>query len=101
MILLFPQVWSELARPNIGAVNFFTGMGGFLQTLIFGYASISIHLDKLMIEKPGLPPGSTRFKIQGKEDNTPPDIKFVKYVDEKVSGFCYLLEDTIYGYQSS
>ncbi|KOB67253.1 Maltose phosphorylase [Operophtera brumata] len=68
------KVWSELARPSIGAVNFFTGMGGFLQTLMFGYAGVSIHLDKLQIDKPRLPPGATRFKIQG-----------IKYVGAKLT----------------
>lgn len=59
------QVWSELRRPNIGAVNFLTGMGGFLQALIFGYAGIRIHLDRLEIDKPQLPPGVKKFKIRG------------------------------------
>ncbi|KAG6457335.1 hypothetical protein O3G_MSEX010241 [Manduca sexta] len=59
------KVWSELQRPDIGAMNFFTGMGGFLQTLIFGYAGISIHLDRLEINWPQLPPEATRFKVKG------------------------------------
>ncbi|XP_059058126.1 protein-glucosylgalactosylhydroxylysine glucosidase isoform X1 [Achroia grisella] len=59
------KVWSELQRPNVGAVNFFTGMGGFLQTLIFGYAGVSIHLDRLEINRPQLPPNTTNFKIRG------------------------------------
>lgn len=59
------KVWSELQRPDIGAVNFFTGMGGFLQTLIFGYGGIRIHLDRLEITRPQLPPDTKTFKIQG------------------------------------
>ncbi|XP_049885269.1 protein-glucosylgalactosylhydroxylysine glucosidase [Pectinophora gossypiella] len=59
------KVWSELQRPRVGAVNFLTGMGGFLQTLVFGYAGISIHLDRLEITKPQLPPEATSFKIRG------------------------------------
>ncbi|XP_072937087.1 protein-glucosylgalactosylhydroxylysine glucosidase [Epargyreus clarus] len=59
------KIWSELRRPRVGAVNFFTGMGGFLQTLMFGYAGLSIHLDRLELHKPQLPPEATRFKIKG------------------------------------
>ncbi|CAK1544235.1 unnamed protein product [Leptosia nina] len=59
------KIWSELRRPDVGAVNFFTGMGGFLQALLFGYAGISVHLDKMVIAKPQLPPEATKFKIRG------------------------------------
>lgn len=59
------KVWTELRRPDSGAVNFFTGMGGFLQTLVFGYAGVSIHLDRLEINKPRLPPKATKFTIKG------------------------------------
>ncbi|XP_045486467.1 protein-glucosylgalactosylhydroxylysine glucosidase [Pieris rapae] len=59
------KVWSELRRPDVGAVNFFTGMGGFLQALIFGYAGISVKLDKITINRPQLPPEATRFRIKG------------------------------------
>lgn len=59
------KIWSELRRPGVGAVNFFTGMGGFLQALIFGYAGLSIHLDRLEFNRPQLPPEATNFKIRG------------------------------------
>ncbi|KAH9642784.1 hypothetical protein HF086_010437 [Spodoptera exigua] len=59
------KIWTELRRPDSGAVNFFTGMGGFLQTLVFGYAGVSIHLDRLEINKPRLPPKATKFTIRG------------------------------------
>nr|XP_049691823.1 protein-glucosylgalactosylhydroxylysine glucosidase [Helicoverpa armigera] len=59
------KVWCELRRPLSGAVNFFTGMGGFMQTLMFGYAGVSIHLDRLEINKPRLPPNATKFTIRG------------------------------------
>lgn len=58
-------MWSELRRPKVGAVNFFTGMGGFLQTLVFGYAGIRVHLDRLEITRPQLPPEATKFTIRG------------------------------------
>ncbi|KAJ2953896.1 hypothetical protein O0L34_g1527 [Tuta absoluta] len=59
------KIWSELRRPRVGAVNFLTGMGGFLQTLMFGYGGIRIHLDRLEIDRPQLPPEATSFKIRG------------------------------------
>ncbi|XP_045763177.1 protein-glucosylgalactosylhydroxylysine glucosidase [Maniola jurtina] len=59
------KVWTEQRRPKVGAVNFHTGMGGFLQTLMFGYAGLRIHLDKLEIIQPQLPPEATKFRIKG------------------------------------
>ncbi|XP_050670497.1 protein-glucosylgalactosylhydroxylysine glucosidase isoform X1 [Leptidea sinapis] len=59
------KIWSEYRRPHVGAVNFLTGMGGFLQALVFGYGGVSVHLDKMMITKPQLPPEATSFKIKG------------------------------------
>ncbi|XP_013201193.2 protein-glucosylgalactosylhydroxylysine glucosidase [Amyelois transitella] len=59
------KIWSENRRPNIGAVNFLTGMGGFLQALVFGYAGVSIHLDRLQIYRPQLPNNTSRLKIKG------------------------------------
>ncbi|XP_028165174.1 protein-glucosylgalactosylhydroxylysine glucosidase isoform X1 [Ostrinia furnacalis] len=59
------KVWTELRRPNVGAVNFFTGMGGFLQTLVFGYAGVRVHLDRLEITRPQLPPEATKFRVRG------------------------------------
>ncbi|XP_026465259.1 protein-glucosylgalactosylhydroxylysine glucosidase-like [Ctenocephalides felis] len=43
------KVWNENRRANSGdgAVNFLTGMGGFLQTIINGYAMIRIDLEGL------------------------------------------------------
>lgn len=61
----FIQVWTELQRPDVGAANFFTGMGGFLQTLMFGYAGLGVQLDRLEVTRPQLPAGATRFKIRG------------------------------------
>lgn len=34
--LLLPQIWVENSDGS-GAVNFLTGMGGFLQAVLFGY----------------------------------------------------------------
>ncbi|KAI4903123.1 hypothetical protein NFI96_015696 [Prochilodus magdalenae] len=40
------QVWSE-SSDGSGAVNFLTGMGGFLQAVLFGYTGIRIQKDCL------------------------------------------------------
>ncbi|KAG7311153.1 hypothetical protein JYU34_002140 [Plutella xylostella] len=40
-------------------------MGGLLQALTFGYAGLRVHLDRLEIRKPQLPPGSSGFRIRG------------------------------------
>lgn len=57
------KVWSE-TQNETGALNFITGMGGFLQALIFGYGGVRIHLDRLEFH-PKLPRGITNFTIQG------------------------------------
>jgi len=59
------QVWSEVIPQRSGAVNFLTGAGGFLQSVINGYAGVRIYLDRLEIIRPQLPPGSTKFSISG------------------------------------
>ncbi|XP_067687127.1 protein-glucosylgalactosylhydroxylysine glucosidase-like [Haliotis asinina] len=51
------NVWTE-ARAEIGAVNFITGMGGFLQALIFGYGGTRLHPEKLDFD-PKLPRNTT------------------------------------------
>ncbi|XP_014673422.1 PREDICTED: acid trehalase-like protein 1 isoform X2 [Priapulus caudatus] len=55
------KVWSETPGGG-GAVNFITGMGGFLQTVIFGYGGFRIRSDKLDFE-PVLPPGTTKLVL--------------------------------------
>ncbi|XP_063053306.1 protein-glucosylgalactosylhydroxylysine glucosidase [Engraulis encrasicolus] len=40
------QVWSE-SSDGSGAVNFLTGMGGFLQAVLFGYTGFRVHRDCL------------------------------------------------------
>ena len=40
------KVWSEL-RDGTGAVNFITGAGGYLQSLIFGYLGVRLKQDRL------------------------------------------------------
>ena len=43
------QVWTEV-QSGVGAVNFITGAGGFLQALISGFAGVRIYPDYLEIK---------------------------------------------------
>jgi hypothetical protein len=65
-----PQVWTEVVRPEVGAVNFQTGMGGLLQTLVFGFGGARLHLDRLEILRPQLPPDTDKFTIRGRSFST-------------------------------
>ncbi|KAI9552765.1 hypothetical protein GHT06_020645 [Daphnia sinensis] len=57
------KVWNE-AQNHKGAFNFITGMGGFLQSILFGYAGLRLTVEKLTAN-PILPPGITNFTLQG------------------------------------
>lgn len=58
------QIWTEV-QSGLGAVNFLTGMGGFLQTLVFGYSSMRLHVEELNFRAPAqLPPGVTRYTLR-------------------------------------
>lgn len=57
------QVWTEEAT-GYGAVNFITGMGGFLQSIVYGYTGFRIKLDALSFGFI-LPSTSTEFNITG------------------------------------
>ncbi|KFB41477.1 hypothetical protein ZHAS_00009069 [Anopheles sinensis] len=66
------HVWYELQQPETGAQNFLTGTGGFLQAILFGYAGVRVHLDRLEIrattsESPMElnPPGSSGITAKG------------------------------------
>uniref|UniRef100_A0A182K3N7 Glycoside hydrolase family 65 central catalytic domain-containing protein n=1 Tax=Anopheles christyi TaxID=43041 RepID=A0A182K3N7_9DIPT len=55
------NVWSENGDGADGAGNFITGAGGFLQSLINGYAGVRLRHGMLVINNPRLPPGTTRL----------------------------------------
>ncbi|XP_076099851.1 protein-glucosylgalactosylhydroxylysine glucosidase-like [Mytilus galloprovincialis] len=55
--------WSENAH-GPGAHNFITGMGGYLQSVLFGYGGIRVYDDKLTING-ALPLTATYMKIIG------------------------------------
>jgi hypothetical protein len=55
-------VWTE--TPTGGAVNFLTGVGGFLQTTLFGLGGLRIHDDHLALN-PSLIEGMTSVVVRG------------------------------------
>ncbi|XP_062859596.1 protein-glucosylgalactosylhydroxylysine glucosidase [Trichomycterus rosablanca] len=57
------NVWSEEPGGS-GAVNFLTGMGGFLQAVLFGYTGFRIKRDCLCFA-PLLPDEVTQFSVKG------------------------------------
>ncbi|XP_053673426.1 protein-glucosylgalactosylhydroxylysine glucosidase-like [Anopheles nili] len=54
-------VWSENGDGADGAGNFITGAGGFLQSLINGYAGVRLRHGQMVINNPRLPLGATRL----------------------------------------
>ncbi|KAG9280778.1 protein-glucosylgalactosylhydroxylysine glucosidase isoform X1 [Astyanax mexicanus] len=57
------QVWSE-SSDGSGAVNFLTGMGGFLQAMLFGYTGFRIQKDCLCFA-PLMPDDVAVFSVKG------------------------------------
>ncbi|XP_059612820.1 protein-glucosylgalactosylhydroxylysine glucosidase-like [Phlebotomus argentipes] len=57
------MVWSEAAEGFVGAGNFITGAGGFLQGIINGYAGVRLHQDSMTVERPRIAPGVTELTI--------------------------------------
>ncbi|XP_064618456.1 uncharacterized protein LOC135482416 [Liolophura sinensis] len=57
------KIWTEV-KTGLGAVNFITGMGGFLQTVFFGYGGARIHVEHLSFD-PRVPPGNTALRFVG------------------------------------
>ncbi|KAM4617573.1 protein-glucosylgalactosylhydroxylysine glucosidase [Discoglossus pictus] len=57
------KIWTENADGS-GAVNFLTGMGGFLQAVLFGYTGFRITKNSLKFD-PILPEDFTKLHIQG------------------------------------
>ena len=54
-------------QDGVGAVNFITGAGGFLQSLIYGYAGIRIlpYYMKISPLNSNLPPNTDRLILKG------------------------------------
>ncbi|CAF3842733.1 unnamed protein product [Rotaria sordida] len=63
------NVWTE-ARSGVGAVNFITGAGGFLQAVFFGYGGLRLTLNELEVMPPSrLPNRSTQLAFHGLKYN--------------------------------
>lgn len=60
-------MWNEVIKGEKGATNFITGSGGFLQTILNGYAGIRMFIDRLEIRNPRLPYNSDTLSISGKK----------------------------------
>ena len=56
------QVWTE--TPTGGTVNFITGCGGFLQSVVFGYPTMRLHDEFMAFEKPVLPSNVTAITMR-------------------------------------
>eukprot|EP01043_Picozoa_sp_COSAG02_P053618 COSAG02_NODE_5948_length_3919_cov_14.379581_1_plen_185_part_00 len=56
-------VWQE--TPHGGAVNFLTGAGGFLQSVIFGYGGLRLSDDALVLHPPQPPGNETSVGLHG------------------------------------
>lgn len=57
------KMWSEI-RHGRGAINFITAAGGFLQSLVYGYAGVRSKADGLHFNL-RVPPNSTQFDLNG------------------------------------
>lgn len=56
-------MWSENAD-GTGSVNFHTGIGGYLQSLLFGYVGFEL-TNNHIIMNPLLPPSVTKVSVTG------------------------------------
>ncbi|XP_061397704.1 protein-glucosylgalactosylhydroxylysine glucosidase [Musca vetustissima] len=63
------KVWSETEIGFNGSTNFLTGIGGFLQSIIFGYAGIQFemrdNITQMSIRNPATLPGTNELNISG------------------------------------
>lgn len=56
-----------MVKGEIGAINFLTGAGGFLQAILNGYAGIKVHIDRLEINNPRVPRNTNMLSISGEK----------------------------------
>lgn len=66
------KIWTEYKegygtlRPDReSAVNFLPGMGGFLQSLVYGFGGVRIRPQMLEFHDPQPPPGSSELRLYG------------------------------------
>jgi len=62
-VLCCVKVWTENKKKD-GATNFITGMGGFLQALLFGYGGVRLREKSLELD-PVLLPGCSEMRFMG------------------------------------
>ena len=58
-------VWTEKPGADGGTVNFITGAGGFLQSVVFGYAGLRLREERLDLLQPPLPNGTASLTLRG------------------------------------
>lgn len=46
-------------------MNFITGAGGFLQSVLYGYSGLRVRADRLDLTPPPLPAGTDSIRLQG------------------------------------
>ncbi|EDW12443.2 protein-glucosylgalactosylhydroxylysine glucosidase [Drosophila mojavensis] len=70
------KVWSEVPIGYNGSANFLTGIGGFLQSLIFGYGGLDFaragDTSQLQLSTPNVPPDVQQVRI-----------KYIKFAQSK------------------
>lgn len=59
-------MWNEVIQGEKGATNFITGSGGFLQTILNGYAGLKMFIDRFEIRNPRLPYMADKLSISGR-----------------------------------
>ncbi|XP_065085588.1 protein-glucosylgalactosylhydroxylysine glucosidase-like [Ochlerotatus camptorhynchus] len=64
-------VWNQSPTGSPGASNYVSGAASFLHTIINGYGGIRLRNEELVLDRPRLPPGTTRLYI--------PQINFNRY----------------------
>merc|ERR1712031_23 len=57
------NVWTE--TPGGGTVNFITGAGGFLQSVLYGYGGLRVRSDRLDLRPPPLPDDTGSIGLHG------------------------------------
>ena len=64
------KIWTETSEGSAadqlsGNVNYLPGMGGFLQSIIYGFAGVRIRPEMLEFHNPMVPPGAASLKMIG------------------------------------
>ena len=65
MMFFVSKVWTQynersISDQEVGSVNFLPGIGGYMQSLVYGFAGVRIRPEFLEFHNPQPPPGTTR-----------------------------------------